>query len=311
MKLPDPTPVSAEALSAIATRHGLRFDRAEVLIPAGIINTTYAVSSRHVLRVPRAHAAFVKDAFREAAAIPVARAAGVRTPELVAFDDACDILPVPYLITERIDGVNLESLGVSRAPLHVWLELGRDLARVHASPGQRPPGGLDRGPNEYRGDPRPLVESRAMDGWISAHEARWLLGWLDRLAPATTGMTLVDRFIHGDVQMSNVLVDADGGAYGAMIDWGCAGLGDPVTDFVAVPMRAVPPLLEGHREVAPLESDGTAEARIIWQRLHLIFRVMPRGPAAGTSWGERPIAWLADLLRFFVDPPPGWRQLGP
>lgn len=76
-------------------------------------------------------------------------------------------------------------------------------------------------------------------------------------------------------------------------------------------MRAVPQLLVGHREIAGLEADETAEARILWQRLHLVFRVMPRGPAAGTSWEERPVAWLADLLHFFVDPPQEWRELGP
>lgn len=146
VKLPDVTPVSAEALAAIAARHGLRFDRAELLVPAGIMNTVYAVSGEHVLRVPRAHAAHVKDALREAAAIPVARSAGVRTPGLVAFDDACDILPVPYLVTERVDGVNLESLGISPPdPRQAWVDLagispacmparGKDLLRLW-SPG--------------------------------------------------------------------------------------------------------------------------------------------------------------------------------
>lgn len=312
VKLPDVTPVSAEALCAIAARHGLHFDRAEVLVPAGIMNTVYAVSSEYVLRVPRAHAAHGKDAFREAAAIPVARAAGMRTPRLVAFDDACDILPVPYLVTERVDGVNMEALGMSPPdPPQVWAELGRDLARLHARSGKGLPSELGPGPNELRGDPRSLVESRATDGWISAHEARWLLRWLDRLAPEATGVTVTDRFLHGDVQMSNVLVDPENGAYRATIDFGCAGWGDPVTDFVAVPMRAVPLLLVGHREVAQLEAEETVEARILWHRLHLVFRVMPRGSAAGTSWGERPIAWLADLLHFFVDPPYEWRRLGP
>lgn len=116
--------------------------------------------------------------------------------------------------------------------------------------------------------------------------------------------------VHGDVQMSNVLVA--GGSYQAVIDWGCARLDDPAADFVAVPLGIVPDLLTGHPELAPLPDDGRAEARILWRRLQMLLAVLPRGAAPGMTWAERPAAWLADLLGFFSDPPGGaWAELGP
>jgi hypothetical protein len=67
MKLPDATPVSAEALAAIATRHRLRFDGAERMDPPGITNTVYALRDEYVLRVLREHDAHAEQARTEAA----------------------------------------------------------------------------------------------------------------------------------------------------------------------------------------------------------------------------------------------------
>jgi hypothetical protein len=78
-----------------------------------------------------------------------------------------------------------------------------------------------------------------------------------------------------------------------------------------MPLAAVPHLVAGHRDVAPLPGDGSAESRLLWRRLQMLLAVLPRGAAPGTTWGERPIAWLIDLLPFFADPPERWRSLAP
>jgi hypothetical protein len=81
-------------------------------------------------------------------------------------------------------------------------------------------------------------------------------------------------------------------------------------DFVPMPLSAVPILLEGHREVMPLDEDETAEARILWRRIQLLLRIILTG--AAPDQGDRPIAWLIDLLRFFLRPPSKrWRDLSP
>ena len=310
MNLPDPVRVSDAALAVIVERHGLSSASIEALPVAGIINTVYALGDDLVLRVPRNHPTHVDHAYREAAAIPQAVVAGVRTPGLIAFDDARDILPVPYLIVERVLGVNHESLDLD--PKHdpeVWSALGRDLAQLHAIARPEPTDSFTT--KDEFADPRLLVEQRTQDGWFSLLELCWLLRWLERLAPLAT-RPVPGRFVHADVQMSNLPVEPATGGYLALIDWGCAHWQDCAFDFLSMPLQAVPFLLAGHREVAPLDEDDAAEARILWRLLQLLLNSLPRGAAKDCSWGERPVAWLVDLFRFFLDPPNAhWREIGP
>jgi hypothetical protein len=100
--------------------------------------------------------------------------------------------------------------------------------------------------------------------------------------------------------------------YLVLLDWGCTGWGDPAWDFFGMPLRAVPAILEGHRAVAPLDGDEGAEARILWRHLQFALQILPRGAAPGLSWGERPLAWLLEVMRFFQEAPAGrWHDLRP
>jgi len=312
VKLPGHIPVSNDAVRAIATRHGLGDRALTPLVEVGIINAVYMLGEDLVLRVPRDHPTHVAQATVEAVAIPAARAAGVHTPALVAYDDTCDLLPVPYLIVERVRGETLCSRDLEPgATPNVWRAVGHDLALLHTGVGED--GAAFQVARAARvPDPRELVERRAADGWFTGVEARWLGGWLERLAPAATQTPADERFLHLDVQATNVMVRPEALVYLAILDWGCAGWGDPAWDFFGMPLRAVPFLLEGHRRVARLEGDDTVEARILWRHLQLSLAILPRGAAPGFSWGERPLAWLLEVLRFFLEPPPArWRELAP
>lgn len=292
--LPPAVPVTAAAVTAMAGRHGLPLDRAELVASAGMINTVFVVGDHHVLRVPRDHPGHVDQTRREAAAIPVAVSAGVRTPTLAAFDDGCDILPVPYLIVERARGIDADTLDPAPQGLpEAWAALGRDLARLHQTPvGAWPT--AEAGPDET-GDPRRLAERRAADGWITAREVRRLHTWLDHLEPLAPPPDH-DRCLHGDVQLSNVLLDPGTLRYESLLDWGCARRGDPALDCRVVPLATVAPLLDGYRSVAGGQGSELTEARILWRRIQLALAVLPRGAAPGTAWGERPLAWILDLL---------------
>ena len=296
----------------IADRYGLQVDEFSKMGSPGSINSIYTLGDGFVLRVPRDHPNHVEQAQREAAAIPLAVAAGVTTPGLVAFDESREVLPVPYLIVERVDGIDAEQRQLSAEQTDaMWHLIGRDLARLHAA--VVPTAGNAAATPDHAfafADPRTAIEDRQREGWISAHEARWIAGWLDALAPDGAAPQ-APCIVHGDLQMSNVLLSDTGSA--TLIDWGCARLDDPVADFLAMPMAAVPPLLAGHREISPLPDDDRAEARILWRRLQMLIAVLPRGAAPGSSWGERPVGWLVDLLRFFLSPPKdsAWRALAP
>jgi aminoglycoside phosphotransferase (APT) family kinase protein len=301
----------AATLRAIAARHGLGVDAFARLPQVGVINAIYALGDDYVLRVPRRHPGTIAQARTEAIAAPAARAAGVRTPRLIAFDDSGDLLPVPYLIYERVHGRTLGLLDWEPAAIApVWRELGRDLALLHtAAPDDGPAGQLPL--LEAMPDPRALAEDRAADGWFTGLEARWLTQWLDRLAPAAHA-AVPARALHLDVQATNVMVRADAMAYLALLDWGCAGRGDPAADFFGFPLRAAPFVLEGHRSVAPLDADAGAEARILWRHLQFALHLLPHGAAPGMAWGERPLAWLLEVFRFFQESPdPRWRELQP
>lgn len=84
--------------AAVAARHGI--PPADVHpLPAGVANHVLALGDALVLRVPRGPD-FEADLRKEAALIPVVRAAGVRTPALVEFRDGAMLL-------ERVPGTDL------------------------------------------------------------------------------------------------------------------------------------------------------------------------------------------------------------
>ncbi len=112
-------------------------------------------------------------------------------------------------------------------------------------------------------DPRPWVDELRDRGILAHADAAWLHDLLERLATAT----LADAplcLCHGDVNASNVMVDARTGEYRALVDWAGAGWLDPVWDFAGVALDVVPSMLAGRRSAAPLPEDGTAEVRILW-----------------------------------------------
>ena len=308
MKLPNLPPVSDEILRAIVERHGLGAREFSWLPQAGIFNAIYLLGDDYVLRVPREHPAFVAAAHKEAVAVPLARKAGVRTPQIVAFDDSLELLPVPYSIYERVRGETLGLLDLEPTDTPgVWQDVGRDLARLHKGVSEDgPASGLEPEPLP---DPRPLPEELASAGYFTPMEARWLSAWLDRLAPAALA-PVEKRFRHGDIQTTNVMVRRGSLDYLALIDWGACGWGDAAEDFAGVPLRAVPSMLAGYRELVLLPEDDMAEARILWRHLQISLYLLSRPPQPGLSWAERPQGMFMEVMRFFLNPPDArWRDL--
>lgn len=310
MDLPSFPNLTDETLAALAARHGFAGIPITPLPALGICNTLFRLGDNLILRVPRAHPTFIALTRKEALAVPAARAAGVRTPELIVFDDSLALLPVPYTIYARVPGETLELLRLEpEETSDAWRAVGHDLALLHA--GVCAEGPISALTSETLDDPRTRVEELARKGYFSPIEAHWFTSWLERLAPAAL-TPVPPRFIHNDVQATNIIVGPEQYEYRALLDWGSCGWGDPAHDFAAMPLRAVPFLLAGYRAVRPLDADATAEARIVWRHLQIALWLARRGPQPGLSWGEQPLGMLVEVLRFFLERPGElWVALAP
>lgn len=285
-------PLTAGQLLDAARGHGLAAGSVVKVPSPGIINTIYVLDDLFVVRVPRDDEGHFEQLRREASVIPALVAAGVSTPGVIAFDDSCVSLPVPFMVVERAVGIDAESAGVYPPdPPATWRRLGRELAITHETV---PPSEVIGDVNSSESaDIHDLVDRRASDGWFSVFEATRLHKWLSRLAGA--GSEVEDQvLVHGDAQMSNVLVDPTSGAFSSLIDWGCAHVGARAIDFRVVPLAAVGSMLDGYREMNGHAKEAL-EADILLAKLRLIAQALPGGANPGCTWGERPIAWLTDL----------------
>ncbi|MDP9237493.1 MAG: aminoglycoside phosphotransferase family protein [Chloroflexota bacterium] len=207
-------------------------------------------------------------------------------------------------------GQSLESLDLDPGETAgAWREVGCDLAMLHTRVVRTGPVAT-LAAAEAIPDPRELLETRATEGWFTRLEVRWISRWLNRIAPAAT-VEVPLLMLHSDVQGTNIIVAPDTHDYVAILDWGCTGWGDPAWD-IGGPLRAAPHILAGYREVAPLDRDESAEARVLWRHIQMVLYVLPRGATPGLSWVEHPLARLLEIARFFFDKAGGaWAELRP
>ncbi|GAA3457278.1 phosphotransferase family protein [Dactylosporangium matsuzakiense] len=270
---------------AIAARHAVPAEKVHPG-PTGGANLVYLLGDDLVLRIPRTRA----DAaalFTEAVIIPAARRAGVLTPAVIEFDRA-----VPYLVTERVRGVDLQTQGGLTPKL--FESVGRELAKLHriapapALPVAGPPP-----------DPWALVSDLRAEGRMDQEAAEWLAGWFDRLAPRVPIAPLPVP-IHGDIAPQNIIVES--GTLTGLVDWGDAMLADPATEFAKLPLTVVPWALRGYGE-------PNMEPRVLWHHLTwALARLRDPDPSSARHWTAPPASRLLGLLRFFATTDT-WRDL--
>ncbi len=256
--------IGSTVVDAILARHGVPGPW-EPLPSTGVANRIFATSDV-VLRVATDHPDGVADARTESVAAPVARAAGILTPRLIAFDDTRTLVDRPFSLWERVHG---ETLGLAtltrRQVADVWRGVGRELARLHLRVREcaDPHGFLDQ---PERDQDIGGVLKRLLDaGRLDVDEARQIEGMAEELWPRAAEV-IEPRFIHDDVHAMNVMCSPSGDLL-AIIDWGDAGWGDPALDFAAIPFEYVPAALQGYEAEAPGLLGGDPEARIAWNKL--------------------------------------------
>jgi Ser/Thr protein kinase RdoA (MazF antagonist) len=217
-------------------RHGLSGPATRVPIQ-GKASEVHATAS-HIIKIAHPHT--LDEVYTEAVAAPAARAAGVRTPALVAWAREPDRA---YSIWERIDGPLLDEEGDPAG----WREVGRQLARLHTIDRCDDPRGVLVKPDKR--DALPHLAG------LPVEQAAFFGRWLERLERAAPGPR---RIAHYDLHENNVLCPPAGAT---LIDWGDAAWADPAHDFGALPVAAVAIVLAGYEEVGSLGPD--AEARIL------------------------------------------------
>lgn len=253
-----------ELIDAMFARHGVPGPW-QVLPSTGLANRIFATRDV-VLRVATDHPDGVVDARTESVAAPVARAAGILTPRLIAFDDTRTLVERPFSLWERVHGETLGLTSLSPGQTaDVWRGVGRELARLHLRVREctDPEGYLDEPGRDQDVDAvvKRLLDAKKLD--IDA------AGRVERLAEELRphiAAGLETRFIHGDIHPMNIMCSADGELL-AIIDWGDAGWGDPTLDFAAIPLDAIRSALEGYEAEAPGALGALPEGRIAWNKL--------------------------------------------
>ncbi|HEU5089429.1 MAG TPA: phosphotransferase, partial [Roseiflexaceae bacterium] len=173
----------ANTIASIVARHGLRTRTWTRLASLGSAMTIFLLDDLYVLRIPRNQPEAVAGIRTDPIVIPEARRAGVHTPQLIAFDDQCDLLPVPYGVYERVPGEPLDRLALPRdATPNIWQALGRDLALLHYGVSRTGPA-AQIAANAEVVDPLPWLDEITANALIMSSDRKWFTSWLEHLAP--------------------------------------------------------------------------------------------------------------------------------
>ena len=157
----------------------------------------------------------------EAALVMAAHGAGVKAPEVVGVLGDSDGMGTGYVMRRVMAEVNPAKI-LADPPRSLLADLGRELAHIHAIPGDAIPAAI------------PLMDTRAA---LAELRSRFLsyggdrpvialaIKWCEDHLPAPADPVLV----HGDYRMGNIMVDADGLA--VVLDWELAHRGDAHEDL--------------------------------------------------------------------------------
>jgi aminoglycoside phosphotransferase (APT) family kinase protein len=256
--------LDSDLIDAMFARHGASGPWEE-LPSTGVANRIFATRDV-VLRVATDHPEAVPDARTESVAAPVAHAAGVLTPRLIAFDDMRTLVERPFSLWERVHG---ETLGVIKLSAHeiaeVWRAVGGELAKLHIRVREfaDPDGYLDQpGRNPNVG----AVLNQLVAAQKVKADAAQRIELLAREFQVSSATEVEPRFIHDDIHPMNIMC-SNNGELMAILDWGDAGWGDPALDFAAMPPEAIGPALEGYEAETSRALSALFVARVAWYKL--------------------------------------------
>ncbi|MCP3753313.1 aminoglycoside phosphotransferase family protein [Streptomyces sp. TBY4] len=203
---------------------GLPVERVDT---AGTSNAMYRLGGDMVVRLPRTAGSAGDVEAEQNWLTRLAPSLPVAVPVPLGIGGPAEGYPWPWSVYRWLPG---EIPVTGRLPEPELL--ARDLAEFVLSLRRVDPAD---GPPSYRSEPlaardsevRTVIAALDADGAVDAAAATAL--WDTALrAPEWPGGPV---WIHADLQPGNLLL-ADGGGLGAVIDFGCAGLGDPAVDLI-------------------------------------------------------------------------------
>lgn len=175
------------------------------------------------------------DAFRSIADevqwLDLAKDAGMKVAEVVAWSEDASVLGGPFFISQRIEGATIPKRVIELCAANpglgskVAFELGESLAKLHVR-------SVDEVPADVERPPGTAVEAAL--AWIDEGMSELLqrspafelvVRWLTNNQPDPIPTTPV----HGDTRNGNIIVNSDG--LGAILDWETAHIGEPFEDL--------------------------------------------------------------------------------
>jgi hygromycin-B 7''-O-kinase len=297
---------SGEIVDKIQLKHALS-GTASLMPFTGTVNEAWAIGDELVLRINR-KSDCDDEAAREALVVPLVRAAGLRTPELIVYDDERDIVPRPYTIYRRAPGVLLGNLEVPVESLSsLYQEIGIELAALHKI---SPPKGIRlRRANWEAWNVMRQLKSAIEDNLLSGEEAREIERWLDFVAPLF-GEPETGTLIHKDIHPWNLMVDPGTFDLTAILDWGDASVGDVADEFAAMPLVAVPSMFLGYQTGGEPMSEALV-ARSLFSGLGLALWEIREGDPQNyrRTWWRMPVDGWHGYKKFIEENYP--RLAGP
>jgi aminoglycoside phosphotransferase (APT) family kinase protein len=258
--------------------------------PGGWDNRTFRLGDRMSVRLPSAEC-YVGQEEKEHRWLPrLAPHLPLPIPEPLAMGEPAEGYPWRWSVCRWIEGERATPERIRDLP-----RFARSLARFLAAL-QRvdPAGGPPPGPhNFHRGGPLATYDRETRDaidalrGRIDADAATAM--WEEARAATWRGTPV---WLHGDVSESNLLVR--GGDLGAVLDFGCCGVGDPACDLTIAWTLFSGESRDAFRAALPADGGTWARARgwALWKSLILV--AGHTDAPAGASESARRV--LADLL---------------
>ena len=244
-------PHSLETVEKIKRKHGLSGDAAPLAF-SGDVNEPWSIGDEFILRINRREECD-DEAAREALVVPLVRAAGIRTPELIACSYEADIVPRPYTIYRRAPGVLLGNLDIDPSTLaHLYREIGRELALLHQ---MEVPKELTNAHAPWGFKPTEQIQKAREAEKFTDEEVQDMHAWMNEISRAM-GEPNLESLIHKDIHPWNLMVDPNTFELTSILDWGDSMSGDVASDFASMPLIAVPHMLQGYAEAGEKVDDS-------------------------------------------------------